>query len=68
MTTTLEELHRDPATLDRAISRREELDILSGGEVAATLLPKIHLSIEETPQAMRERFAAGDWSLSTALL
>ena len=47
MTTTLEEIHRDPAILDRAISRREELDIVADGEVAATLLPKIRLSVEE---------------------
>ena len=44
MTTTLEEIHRDPAILDRAISRREPLDILAGGEVTATLLPKAALS------------------------
>ncbi|MEI9897509.1 MAG: hypothetical protein WDN28_27545 [Chthoniobacter sp.] len=37
MTTTLEDIHRDPAILDRAISRRERLDILAAGEVAATL-------------------------------
>lgn len=45
MTTTLEEIHRDPAILDRAISRHERLDILAGGEVTATLLPKAAVSV-----------------------
>lgn len=61
MTTTLEDIHRDPAILDRAISRREELDIVADGEVAATLLPKIRLSVEEARKTMQERFAAPDW-------
>jgi hypothetical protein len=62
MTTTLEEIHRDPAILDRAISQRETLDILSDGEIAATLLPKALHSISEARRIMRERFAAPDWS------
>lgn len=40
MTATLEDIHRDPAILDRAIARREPLEILSGGEVTATLVPR----------------------------
>lgn len=61
MTTTLEEIHRDPAILDRAISRREQLDIVAGGEVAATLVPKGGCSVEEARQIMERRFAAPDW-------
>ena len=40
MTTTLEEIHRDPGILDRAIAHRESLDIVADGEVTATLVPK----------------------------
>ena len=64
MNTTLEEIHRDPAILDRAISRRERLDILEGGEVTATLLPRAAASVEEARRVMRERFAAPDWEFS----
>jgi hypothetical protein len=64
MTTTLEEIHRDPAILDRAISRRERLDILAGGEVTATLLPKAALDMAAARRVMRERFAQPDWEFS----
>ena len=64
MTTTLEEIHRDPAILDRAILRRERLDILAAGEVTATLLPKAALDVEAARRVMRERFAAPDWEFS----
>lgn len=64
MTTTLEEIHRDPAILDRAISRRERLDILAGGEVTATLLPKAAVSTDDARRVMRERFAAPDWEFT----
>ena len=64
MNTTLEEIHRDPAILDRAISRRERLDILEGDEVTATLLPRAAVSVEEARRVMRERFAAPDWEFS----
>ena len=40
MTTTLEQIHRDPAILDRAIAHGESLDIVAGGRVTATLVPK----------------------------
>ncbi len=66
MTTTLEDIHRDPAILDRAISRREELDIVAGGEVAATLLPRMRLSQEEARQTMEKRFSAPDWEFAQA--
>ena len=39
MTASLEEIHRDPAILDRAIAQQETLEITHGGAVAATLLP-----------------------------
>jgi hypothetical protein len=64
MTTTLEEIHRDPAILDRAISQRETLDILADGEITATLLPKALHSISEARRIMSERFAAPDWSFT----
>ena len=64
MTTTLEEIHRDPAILDRAISRQERLDILAGGEVTATLLPKVAFAVEDARRVMRERFAAPDWEFT----
>lgn len=64
MTTTLEDIHRDPAILDRAISRRERLDILAAGEVAATLWPSGGLSIDAARRLMAERFAAPDWQFS----
>jgi hypothetical protein len=64
MTTTLEEIHRDPEILDRAISRRETLDIMADGQIAATLLPKAVLSTSEARRLMSERFAAPDWSFS----
>ncbi len=64
MNTTLEEIHRDPAILDRAISRRERLDIFEGGEVTATLLPKAAASVEDARRVMRERFAAPDWEFT----
>ena len=64
MTTTLEDIHRDPAILDRAISRREPLDILSGGEVTATLLPKAAFSVADARRVMQARFAAPDWEFT----
>ena len=39
MTATLEEIHRDPEIIDRAISRSERLDIVSNGVVTATFTP-----------------------------
>jgi len=64
MITTLEEIHRDPAILDRAISRWEPLDILADGEVTATLLPKVALSAEDARRVMQARFAAPDWEFT----
>ena len=40
MTATLEEIHRDPAILDRAITRGESLEIVAAGVVAATMVPR----------------------------
>jgi hypothetical protein len=40
MTATLEEIHRDPAILDRAIARGEPLEIIAAGAVAATVVPR----------------------------
>lgn len=40
MTASLEEIHRDPTILDRAIEQNVPLEITTEGKVAATLLPK----------------------------
>ena len=64
MTTTLEEIHRDPAILDRAILRRETLDILADGEVTATLLPKAAVSVADARRVMQARFVAPDWEFT----
>ena len=68
MTATLEEIHRDPAILDRAISQQERLDIVAEGEVAATLLPKAALDVENARRLMHERFVASDWEFSVGQL
>ena len=39
MIATLEQFHRDPEIIDRAISRSERLDIVSNGVVTATVTP-----------------------------
>lgn len=39
MIATLEQIHRDPEIIDRAISRSERLDIVSNGVVTATVTP-----------------------------
>ena len=39
MTATLEQIHEDPAILDRAIFQREALDIISNGVVAGVFTP-----------------------------
>lgn len=67
MTATLEDIHRDPAILDRAISRREALDIVSDGEVTATLLPKTALSVADARRVMKARFDAPDWEFSVGV-
>ena len=64
MTTTLEEIHDDPAILDRAIARRERLDILAKGEIAATLLPRSVMGVEDARRTMAERFSAPDWEFA----
>jgi hypothetical protein len=64
MTTTLEEINRDPAILDRAIARRECLDIVAAGEVAATFVPKSAMAVENARRIMSERFAALDWDFA----
>ena len=67
MTATLEDIHRDPAILDRAISRREPLDILADGEVTATLLPKASLSVADARSVMQARFDAPDWEFTVGI-
>lgn len=36
---TLEEIHRDPAILDRALKARETVEIRDHGKLAGTLVP-----------------------------
>jgi hypothetical protein len=38
---TLQEIHRDPALLDRALEQSEPLEILDNGKVAGTLVPAV---------------------------
>lgn len=37
MTATLEQIHRDPEIIDRAISRHEQLEMISNGVVTGVL-------------------------------
>lgn len=39
MTATLEEIHRDPEIIDRAISQHERLEIISNGVVTGVFTP-----------------------------
>ena len=64
MTVTLAQIHEDPAILDRAIASQETLEILSCGEVAATLMPRRVSAMEQARQEMARRFAAPDWSFA----
>ncbi len=61
MTATLDQIHRDPAIIDRAIGLSERLDILSAGILKATMLPTDAPSVEEARRVMQERFARSDW-------
>ena len=67
MTATLEDIHRDPAILDRAISRREPLDILAGGQVTATLMPRAALSVADARRVMQARFDSPDWEFTVGI-
>lgn len=49
-TTTLDEIHRDPAILDRAIAKHEPLEIFQAGRLAARMVPEA-VDIRETPAA-----------------
>jgi len=64
MTVTLAQIHEDPAILDRAIASQETLEIVSCGELAATLLPRRVSALEQARQEMARRFAAPDWSFT----
>jgi hypothetical protein len=66
MTATLDEIHLDPRILDKAIARRESLDIIDEGRVAATLVPVSKVSVDDARRIMTERFAAPDWDFSLA--
>ena len=64
LTVTLAQIHEDPAILDRAIASQETLEILSCGEVAATLMPRRISAIEQARNEMARRFAAPDWNFA----
>ena len=64
MTVTLAQIHEDPAILDRAIASQGTLEILSCGEVAATLMPRRVSPIEQARQEMARWFAAPDWNFA----
>ena len=64
MKTTLEDIHRDPAIIDRAIRSGSLLEILDHGVLPATLTPSAGLSIEQAQAWMRQKFAAQDWQFS----
>jgi len=38
---TLEDIHRDPAVLDRVLEQREPVEILNNGKLAGTLVPAL---------------------------
>ena len=46
MTATLEQIHSDPEIIDRAISRHEQLEIISNGVVTGVFTPT-----ERAPQS-----------------
>lgn len=47
-----------------AIVSQETLEILSCGEVAATLMPRRTSAMEQARQEMARRFAAPDWNFA----
>jgi hypothetical protein len=61
MTTTLQEIHKNPELLDRAIAAKENLDIFSDGQRAATLIPIVQFSREEARNTMAEMFTNPQW-------
>jgi hypothetical protein len=67
MTVTLAQIHEDPAILDRAIASQETLEIVSCGELAATLMPRRVSALEQARQEMARRFAAPDWSFTVGI-
>jgi hypothetical protein len=67
MAVTLAQIHEDPAILDRAIASQETLEIVSCGELAATLMPRRVSALEQARQGMDRRFAAPDWSFTVGI-
>jgi antitoxin (DNA-binding transcriptional repressor) of toxin-antitoxin stability system len=61
MTATLQEIHKNPEILDRAIAARENLEILSHGQPAATLVPIVGISREDARAAIVKMFANPQW-------
>ena len=68
MTATLLEIHKNPEILDRAIAAGENLEIVSQGSVAATLIPAVVSSREEARNSMREMFANPKWDFAVGTL
>ena len=61
MTATLQEIHKNPEILDRAIAAKENLEIFAHGEHAATLAPVVRFSREEARGSMAKMFANPQW-------
>lgn len=68
MTATLQEIHKNPEILDRAIAAKENLEILAHGKPAATLVPIVRLSPEEARTSMMKMFANPEWKFELGAL
>ena len=64
MTATLQEIHKNPEILDRAIAGKQNLEIFVRGEHAATLAPVIRASPEDSRRSMARMFANPDWQFA----
>jgi hypothetical protein len=64
VTATLQDIHKDPAILDRAIAAREKLEIISRGQLTATLVPVVEFSQEQARQAMKKMFTNPAWQFA----
>jgi hypothetical protein len=67
MTATLDQIHLDPAILDRAIELSEPLEILSAGVLKATMLPAPAPSLQEARLFMQDRFSKPDWQFAVGV-
>jgi hypothetical protein len=62
VTATLQQIHKDPTILDRAIAAKVNLEITSRGQLIATMVPVFEFSQEEEARhAMKKMFANPTW-------